>query len=213
MRKPRSICPSTSTKKTKGKGKSDDPKGKGKAKGKDERCKENRVCLECNKLGHLRKDCSVFKKRMAEKGGNKERTDTTAAVQGATAAVQGAMIETWEYIEDHYVSAFGEAVIAAVQRPETHSCVDSGASRSACPFGDAPDVPAKGTALPLFSMDEVALEAESYRMRHCSADRASRSFRVCCCNLVGGAQHLHRSWPVTGASDGWAYLASRAARI
>ena len=37
-----------------------------------------------------------------------------------SAAVQGAMVETWEYAEEVYVFAFGEAVIAAVQRPETH---------------------------------------------------------------------------------------------
>ena len=47
----------------------------------------------------------MYKKRMAEKGGNKEKTDRTAAVQGATAAVQGAMVETWEYTEDEYVFA------------------------------------------------------------------------------------------------------------
>ena len=79
---------------TKGKGKSDDPKAKGK-KGKG-----TRFCHECNKPGHLRKDCTVYKKRMAEKGGNMEKTDTTAAVQGVTAAVQRAMVETWEYTED-----------------------------------------------------------------------------------------------------------------
>ena len=71
--------------KAKGKGKPDDQKGKGKAKGKGKKGKETRVCHECNKPGHLRKDCTVYKKRMAEKGGNKEKTDTTAAVQGTTA--------------------------------------------------------------------------------------------------------------------------------
>ena len=73
------------------------PRAKGK-KG-----KESRVCHECNRPGHLRKDCTVYKKRMAEKGAHKEKTETTAAVQGATAAVQGAMIETWEYTEDDFV--------------------------------------------------------------------------------------------------------------
>ena len=100
--------------KTKGKSESGDQKGKGKAKGKGKKGKETRVCHECNKPGHLRKDCTVYKKRMAEKGGNKEKTRTTAAVQGATAVVQGAMVETWEYTEDDYVFAFGEAVIATV---------------------------------------------------------------------------------------------------
>ena len=61
--------------KAKGKGKPDDQKGKGKAKGKGKKGKETRVCHECNKPGHLRKDCTVYKKRMAEKGGNKEKTD------------------------------------------------------------------------------------------------------------------------------------------
>ena len=58
--------------KDKGKGKTDDPEGKGKAKGKG----------ECNKPRHLRKDCSVYKKRIAEKG-NREKAETPAAVQGA----------------------------------------------------------------------------------------------------------------------------------
>ena len=131
--------------KTTGQGKPDDQKGKGKGK----MVQETRVCHECNKPGHLRKDCTVYKKRMAEKGGNREKTETTAAVQGATMA-QRAMVETWKYTEDDYVFAFGEDVIAAVQRPETHICIDSGASRSACPFGYALDVSAKGTAPPLF---------------------------------------------------------------
>ena len=68
--------------KMKGKGKSDDPKGKGKAEGKGKKGKETRVCHECNKPGHLRKDCFVHKKRKAEKG-NKEKVETSAAVQGA----------------------------------------------------------------------------------------------------------------------------------
>ena len=125
--------------KTKGKGKTDDLKGKGKAmgKGKGKRRKETRVCHECNKPGHLRKDCFVYKKIKAEKEGNSEKNETTAAVQGATTAVRGAMVETWEYTEDDSVFAFGEAVIAPVRRPETHICVDSGASRSACPFAYA----------------------------------------------------------------------------
>ena len=118
----------------KGKGKSDDPKGKGKAKGHGKKGKETRVCHECNKPGHLRKDCFVYKKRMAEKG-SKDKVETTAAVQGA-------MVETWEYTEDDYVFAFGEAANAAVERPETHICIGSGASRSACPFGYAPDMSA-----------------------------------------------------------------------
>ena len=68
------------------------------------------------------------------------------------------MIETRKYTEDDCVFAFGEAVIAAVQRPETHICIDSGASRSACPIGYAPDVSAEGTAPPLFSIDGSPIE-------------------------------------------------------
>ena len=52
--------------KAKGKGKPDDQKGKGKAKGKakgkGKKGKETRVCHECNKPGHLREDCTVYKK-------------------------------------------------------------------------------------------------------------------------------------------------------
>ena len=55
--------------KTKGKGKTDDPKGKGNAKGKGKNGQETRVCHECNKPGHLRKDCFVHKNRLVEKGG------------------------------------------------------------------------------------------------------------------------------------------------
>ena len=145
--------------KAKGKGKPDDQKGKGKAKGKGKKGKETRVCHECNKTGHLRQDCTVYKKRTAEKGGNKEKIDTTAAVQGA-------MVETWEYTEDDYVFAFGEAVIAAVQRPETQICIDSGASRSACPIGSAPDLSAKGTAPPLFSIDGSPIEHRGDKKVH-----------------------------------------------
>ena len=144
--------------KAKGKGKPDDQKGKGKAKGKGKRGKETRVCHECNKPGHLREDCMVYKKRMAEKGGNKEKTDRQQQCK-----------EQWskrEYTEDDYVFAFGEAMIAAVQRPETHICIDSGASRSACRIGFAPDVSAKGTAPPLFSIDGSLIEQRGYKKVH-----------------------------------------------
>ena len=80
--------------------------------------------------------------------------------------MQRAMIEPWECTEDDYVFAFGEAVIAAVQRPETHICIDSGASRSACPFGYAPDVSATGTAPPLFSTDWSPIEQRGYKKEH-----------------------------------------------
>ena len=77
--------------------------------------------------------------------------------------MQGALVETWEYTEDDFVFAFGEAVIAAVQRPETHIGINSGASRSACPIGYAPDVSAKGTAPPLFSIDGSRIEQRGYK--------------------------------------------------
>ena len=76
------------------------------------------------------------------------------------------MVETWEYTEDDDVFAFGEAVIAAVQRPETHICIDRGASRSACAIGYAPDVSAKGTAPPLFSIDVSLIEQRGYKKVH-----------------------------------------------
>ena len=53
--------------KTKGKGKTDDLEGMGKAKRKGKKGKETRVSHECNKPGHLRKDCFVCKKRIAER--------------------------------------------------------------------------------------------------------------------------------------------------
>ena len=165
--------------KTKGKGKSDDQQGKDKAKGNGKKGKDTLVCHECNKRGHLRKDCTVYKKRMAKKGGNKEKSDTTAAVQGATAAVQGAMVETWECTEDDHVFAFGEAVIAAVQRRETPICIDSGASQSACPSGYTPDVSAKGTATPLFSIDGSPIEQRGYKKVHWEKrDSAGETKRV-----------------------------------
>ena len=133
-------------------------KGKDKAEGKGKKGKETRVCHECNKLGHLRNDCRVYKKRIAGKG-NKEKVETTAAVQGV-------MVEAWEYIDKNYVFAIGEAAIAAVQRPETHICFDSGASRSACSFAFTPDVTGKGTAPPLFSIDGSSIEQRGYKKVH-----------------------------------------------
>ena len=95
---------------------------------------------------------------MSEKGGNKEKTDRQQQCK-----------EQWskrEYTEDDSVFAFGEAVIAAVQRPDTHICIDSGASRSACPIGFAPDVSAKGTAPPLFSIGGSPIEQRGYKKVH-----------------------------------------------
>ena len=69
-------------------------------RGKAKKGKDTRVCHECNKAGHVQRDCFVYKKRMAEKGGNKGKTETTSA----SSAVQGAMVETFEYTEDDHVS-------------------------------------------------------------------------------------------------------------
>ena len=112
--------------------------------------KPESVTSEATNLDICARTVRFHKKRV--EGGNKGKTETTAAVQGATAAMQGAMIETREYTEDNCVCAFGEVVIAAFHRPETHICIDSGASRSVCPSGYAPDV-SKGTAPSLFSTD------------------------------------------------------------
>ena len=92
-----------------------------------------------------------------------KKTETTAAVQGATTAVQGAMVETWEYIEDDHVFAFGEAVIAAVQRPETHICIDSGASRSVCPFGHVPMCQRKAQHRHCFRLMDLQLSSVGTR--------------------------------------------------
>ena len=61
--------------KDKGKDKTDDPQGKGKAKGKDKKGKETRVCHECNKPGHLRKDCSVYNKTNCRERKQRESRD------------------------------------------------------------------------------------------------------------------------------------------
>ena len=54
-----------------------------------------------------------------------------------TAVVQGALVEMWEYADEDFVLAFGDEAIADVQRRETHSYIDTGASRSACRFCNA----------------------------------------------------------------------------
>ena len=52
---------------------------------------------ECNKPGHLRQDCSVYKERIAEErnkpeGRERERVETTAVVQAE-------MVERWEHAD------------------------------------------------------------------------------------------------------------------
>ena len=179
------------TMKDEGKGKTDDPKGKGRSKGKGKKGKEIRVCHECNKPGHLRRDCFVYKKLIAEKG-NKEKVETPSAVQGA-------MVETWVYAEEDFVFAFGEAVIAAVHRPETHICIDSGASRSACPLGYAPNVTAKGTAPPLFSIDGSSIEQRGYKRVHWEKrDSAGKMKRIGSTMAVSSSERFKfgREWDI-----------------
>ena len=62
-------------------------------------------CHECSKLGHLRTDCSVYKKRIAEKGNNPKRERERVE---ATAVVQRVMVETSEYDDGMLIgSRFG----------------------------------------------------------------------------------------------------------
>ena len=162
--------------KNQGKSKPDDQKGQGKAKGKRKNGKETRVCHVRNKPGHLRKDCTrnVWPRKVET-----ERKLTRQLQFKERAAVQGATVETWEYTENDYVFSVGEAVIAAVQRPETHICIDSGASRSACPIGYAPDVSANGTAPPLFSIDGSPIEQRGYKkMYREKRDSAGETKRI-----------------------------------
>ena len=67
---------------------------------------------------------------------------------------------------------------ADVQRRETHMCVDSDASRSACHFGHAPEVTARGTAPTLFSIDGSSIEQRGYKKVHwknCDSVREMKS--------------------------------------
>ena len=65
--------------KDKGKGKTDDPKGKGKSKGKGKKGKKTRVCHQCNKPGHLRKDCSVQETHCRERKQRESRDISCSA--------------------------------------------------------------------------------------------------------------------------------------
>ena len=69
---------------------------------------------ECNKPGQLREDCSVYKKRIAEKG-NKPEGESVET----TTVVQVVMDETWKFEDDDYVFVFGSEVSADVQRRDT----------------------------------------------------------------------------------------------
>ena len=85
----------------------------------------------------------MYKKRVEEKENKPkgERVETNAVVQGS-------MVETWEYDDEGYVFVFGDAVNAGVQRRETHSCTDRGASRSACQFGYVSELTTRITTPP-----------------------------------------------------------------
>ena len=56
---------------------------------------------ECNKPGQFRKNCSVYKKRIAEKGNNPkgEKDETTVGVQGA-------MVERWKHSDKDCIFMF-----------------------------------------------------------------------------------------------------------
>ena len=116
---------------------------------------------ECNKPGQLRKDCSVYKKRIAEKGNKPkgERVETTGVVHEA-------MVEMWECDDGDHVFVFGDGVSADVQRSETQSCTDCGASRSACHFGYASELTTRGTTPPLFAIDGSSVEQRGHKKVH-----------------------------------------------
>ena len=100
---------------------------------------------ECNKPGHLRKDCSVHKERIAEER-NKPKGERERERVETTAVVQAEMVERWEHADRDCVFACGHEVSANVQKRERHSCKDGGASRSACHSGRITVLTAKGTA-------------------------------------------------------------------
>ena len=80
-----------------------------------------------------------------------ERVETNAVVQGST-------VETCEYDDERYVFVFGDEVTAGVQRRETHSCRDRGASRSACQFGYVSELTTRSTTPPRFPIDGSSIE-------------------------------------------------------
>ena len=107
---------------------------------------------ECDKTGQLRKDCSVCKKRVDEKENTPkgERVETNAVVQGS-------MVESWEYDDERN---------AGVQRRETHSCTDRGASRSACQFGYMSELTTRITTPPRFPIYGSSFEQCGYKKAH-----------------------------------------------
>ena len=83
-----------------------------------------------------------------------------------TAVVQGAIVDTWEYDDEDYVFVSGDEVSADVQRRETHSCTDRGASRSACQLGYVSELTTRVTAPPRFSIDGCSSEQRGYLKVH-----------------------------------------------
>ena len=76
---------------------------------------------ECNKPGQLRTDCSVYKKRIAEKG-NKPNGKTVET----TAVAQGVMVETLEYDDGMLIeSRFGFRVWVDNKRQSISTVSDS----------------------------------------------------------------------------------------
>ena len=103
----------------------------------------------------------MYTKRVDEKE-NKlegERVETNAVVQGS-------MVEAWEYDEERYVFVLGNEVNAGVQRRETHSCTDRGASRSACQFGYVSELTTRITTPPRFPIDGSPIEQCGYKKAH-----------------------------------------------
>ena len=76
------------------------------------------------------------------------------------------MVERWEYADRDYVFACGREVSANEQRCERHSCIDSGASRSACHSGRMSELTARGTAPTLISSVGSAIEQCGYKKVH-----------------------------------------------
>ena len=70
---------------------------------------------ECNKPGQLRKDCSVYKVRTAEKGNKPKRERVKINVCSARSDGRNMEVD-----DEDFVFVFGNEVSADVQRRETH---------------------------------------------------------------------------------------------
>ena len=110
--------------------------------------------LQCTRNALPRKE-TILKKR-------ESRNNSCST----TAVVWRAMVETWENGDEDSVFVFGDEVSADLQRRETHSCKESGASRSACPFGSACELTTRGTTPPIFSIDGSSIEQSHYKKVH-----------------------------------------------